>query len=258
MNTIYFNKEQQVREYYEQNGIPYVDDAINNAKKEDILEYYEQFKAIDGCSVAYCLEGTHWSDLYMCILWRGTAMRVCDKYDEKTYDFQLCDTMDWQGLYSYNCYYSTKASFDKPKKIGKPTASKLDQWRDYLLNDRKEDLRLRDYTFAYMLAKIEEVCTSFPEARNIEWENGCWEFEKETNGIRYVICIENSGKIYENYQLSYDLMDYPISPAEKAVMLMANALQGVKKCANHNESTDIINMKTKEKVQKFMGGRPKY
>lgn len=256
MKTVYFKTEQQIREYYRASGLPYVDNAISNAKKEDLIAYYDQFKEIDGCSIAFCLEEFIWHELYMCIIWKGTAMRVPDYYDEGTHELVLCDSIDWQGLNKFKCNYSIRETLEKPRKIGKPTASKLDQWREYLLNDRNEELKRRDYTFAYMLAKIDEVCAAFPEARNVEWKNGVWEFKKESNGIEYVVNIYSDGNIYEDYKLSYELADYPISPAEKAMRLMANAMQYARRCANSREASAVRDEDKQKRVEKFMGGRP--
>lgn len=248
--THYFRTEEEVRNFYEKNNIPYCNDAIRNANEEK--DYFAPFAEIEGCEVLYCTDAESWHNLKICINWKGTAMRVNQNFDEKTKMFVLCEDMDWMGIKKIYHKYE-----DCPNKIGKPTASKLDQWRDYLLKQRKEDEDYRERRFACILATIEDVCKAFPEAKEVKWEKGYWTFEKDSNGLEYIIQISTDGSIFEKLDKSYTLQDYICTTAEKAARLMDNGMKWVemKDC---NEASEANSAAREEKINRFIGHRPNF
>ncbi len=251
-NVVYFNNENEFRKYAEENKISYVENMIKNAN--DYQDYYVPFKDIPGCELAYVyyVEDV---ELYICIKWKGVPMRAdFGWYNEKTFEFSLCEGTDWQGISPGQWPYKTG---EKPQKIGKPTVKKLDNWRTYLLNVRKAQENARDLTFASMVAKIEEVKKNFPEANSVEWKSGYWAFEKICNGLVYTVNIEKSGKIWEklsladNYQQSYNM-----SETEKAAVMMKNGLSEKKPLSKGDRFFELMEATYKEYVKQFIGGRP--
>ena len=107
-----------------------------------------------------------------------------------------------------------------------------------------------------MLAKIDECCEYFPEAKAVKWEKGYWTFEKDANGIVYVLQINSSGNIYEDTRISNELSTYAQSPSEKAARLMQNGLAQVKKSKDHYNAGVIRKKAFGDRIRKFMGGRP--
>ena len=248
--TYYFKTEEEVRDFYEKNDIPYCNDAIRNANGEK--DYFAPFAEIEGCEVLYCTDAEIWHKLKICIRWKGTAMRVNQDFYEQNKMFVLCEDMDWMGIeHTYHKYE------DCPNRIGKPTAKKLDQWRDYLLKQRKEDEDYRERKFACILATIDDVCKAFPEAKEVKWENGYWTFEKDSNGLEYIIQISTDGSIFEKLDKSYTLQDYICTTAEKAARLMDNGMKWVemKDC---NEASEAKSAAWEEKVNRFIGQRPNF
>ena len=252
MNTIkYFKNEAEVLEYGKKNGIEYIENGVEYAKDE-WAEYYKPFAEIDGCEVGFMM-ADNWSSIRYYITWRGVKMTHYNDYTrgDKTQALKLAEPLDKQGL-----SMSESNNNSCLQKIGKPTAKKLDEWRNWLLSMRQHDEKERDNIFAQMLAKIDECCEFFPEAKSVKWENGYWTFEKEANGITYVLQINNNGHIYEDTRLSSDRMDYAQSPSEKAARMMQNGLSQVKKCRDNYEA-GCERAKTFDiRVRKFMGGRP--
>lgn len=248
--TYYFRTEEEVRDFYEKSKSPYCNDAIRNANDEK--DYFAPFAEIEGCEVLYCTDAESWHNLKICINWKGTAMRVNQNFDEKTKMFVLCEDMDWMGIKKIYHKYE-----DCPNKIGKPTVSKLDQWRDYLLKQRKEDEDYRERRFACILATIEDVCKAFPEAKEVKWEKGYWTFEKDSNGLEYIIQISTDGSIFEKLDKSYTLQDYICTTAEKAARLMDNGMKWVemKDC---NEAREAKSAAWEEKVNRFIEHRPNF
>ena len=133
----------------------------------------------------------------------------------------------------------------------------MDQWRDYLLKKRKEDEDYRERRFACILATIEDVCKAFPEAKEVKWEKGYWTFEKDSNGLEYIIQISTDGSIFEKLDKSYTLQDYICTTAEKAARLMDNGMKWVemKDC---NEASEAKSEAWKEKINRFIGHRPNF
>ena len=248
--TYYFKTEEEVRDFYEKNDIPYCNEAIRNANDEK--DYFAPFAEIEGCEVLYCTDAEIWHKLKICINWKGTAMRVNQNFYEQNKMFVLCEEMDWQGIEKTYHQYN-----DAPNKIGKPTAKKLDQWRDYLLKQRKEDEDYRERKFACILATIEEVCQAFPEAKEVKWENGYWTFEKDCNGIDYLVQIGTDGRIFEKMDKSYSLQDYVCTTAEKAARMMDNGMKwvGIK---DTNEASEARTATWEEKISQFIGCRPNF
>lgn len=250
---IYFNNEAEVLEYGKKNNIEYMENGVNNAR-EEWGEYYEPFRNLEGCEVLFVLPSDEpWHKLRMCIRWKGVTMTNRNDYTrgDKTQALRLVERLDSMGL------TITEGDGDCPlQKIGKPTAKKLDEWRNWLLGMRKHDEERRDRIFAEMLAKIDECCKQFPEAKAVKWEKGYWTFEKTKNGINYVLQINSNGNIYEKYDLSYKMGEYPLSPADIAARLMANGLEGVKMSKDFYESGKERASAWSEQVNKFVGGRP--
>ena len=248
--TYYFKTEEEVRDFYEKNDIPYCNDAIRNANGEK--DYFAPFAEIEGCEVLYCTDAEIWHKLKICIRWKGTAMRVNQDFYEQNKMFVLCEGMDWMGIeQTYHKYE------DCPNRIGKPTAKKLDQWRDYLLELREKDVDYRERKFACILATIEEVCQAFPEAKEVKWKNGYWTFEKDCNGIVYNVQIGTDGRIFEKLDKSYALQDYICTNAERAARLMDNGMKWVEK-KETNEAREANSAAREEKINRFIGHRPNF
>ena len=247
----YFNNESEVRAYAEKNGIENINDRIESAN--DGLEYYKPFGEIEGCELAYVMED---GDLYMCFRWRGIAMRADIYYcfDDKTYALRLCEETDWQGISGFR---NSVSKGDVPQKVGKPTAKKLDAWRAYLLDLRRREEEQRDRVFACMVAKIVEVKKSFPEAKSVKWQNGYWNFEKVSNGLKYTVNISQYGEIYENLDFTSHQQHYNIGTAEKAARMMHNGMESVKPIDKNCCNPFQVQIDTYEAyVSNFMGGRP--
>lgn len=246
----YFKTEEEVRNFYEKNGIPYCDNAIRNANDEK--DYFAPFAEIEGCEVLYCTDAKVWHNLKICIRWKGTAMKVNQNFYEQNKMFVLCEEMDWMGIeQTYHKYE------DCPNRIGKPTAKKLDQWRDYLLELREKDVDYRERKFACILATIEEVCQAFPEAKEVKWKNGYWSFEKDCNGIDYLVQIGTDGRIFEKMDKSYSLQDYVCTTAEKAARMMDNGLKWLE-MKESKEAIEASEIAWNDKVRQFMGHRPNF
>ena len=252
--VLFFNNEAEVLEYGKKNNIEYIEHGVENAK-EEWQEYYKPFAELDGCEVGFMMEPGRWSSVRYCITWRGVKMTNYNDYTrgDKTQALKLAEPLDSQGL---SMSESSSQSNCPLQKIGKPTAKKLDEWRNWLLAMREHDEKRRDDIFANMLAKIDECCEFFPEAKAVKWENGYWTFEKKANGITYVLQINSNGNIYENTELSYELADYAQSPSEKAARMMQNGLAQVKKCKDFRESGEVRAKAFGDRIRKFMGGRP--
>ncbi len=254
MKTIkYFNSEAEVLEYGKKNGIEYIKDGVENAK-EEWQEYYKPFAELDGCEVGFMMADS-WSSVRYCITWRGVKMTNYSDYTrgDKTQALMLADPFGRQGLSMSESSWSSNCPL---QKIGKPTAKKLDEWKNWLLVMREHDEKRRDDIFAKMLAKIDECCEYFPEAKAVKWENGYWTFEKDANGIVYVLQINSNGNIYEDTRMSYELSKYAQSPSEAAARLMQNGLAQVKKCKDHYNAGEIREKAFGDRIRKFMGGRP--
>lgn len=246
----YFKTEEEVRDFYEKNDIPYCNDAIRNANGEK--DYFAPFAEIEGCEVLYCTDAEIWHKLKICIRWKGTAMRVNQDFYEQNKMFVLCEDMDWMGIEKTYHKYE-----DCPNRIGKPTAKKLDQWRDYLLKQRKKDEDYRERKFACILATIDDVCKVFPEAKEVKWEKGYWTFEKDCNGIDYLVQIGTDGRIFEKIDKSYSLQDYVCTTAEKAARMMDNGLKWLE-MKESKEAIEASEIAWKDKVRQFMGHRPNF
>ena len=254
MKTIkYFNSEAEVLEYGAKNGIEYIKNGVENAK-EEWQEYYKPFAELDGCEVGFMMADS-WSSVRYCITWRGVKMTNYSDYTrgDKTQALMLADPFDKQGLSMFESSWSSNCPL---QKIGKPTAKKLDVWKNWLLAMREHDEKRRDDIFAKMLAKIDECCEYFPEAKAVKWEKGYWTFEKDANGIKYVLQINSNGDIYEDTRISNELSIYAQSPSENAARLMQNGLAQVKKCKDHYNAGEIRAKAFRERIRKFMGGRP--
>lgn len=251
---VYINTENELKEYAENNGQKRIDDMIEFANQGK--EYYSQFKDIEGCEVLYAVEGVNWDEVYMCIRWKGVCMRANNRhwyFEEKTHSFRLCGETDWQGINGYG--YISKG--ETPQKIGKPTAKKLDNWRTYLLDYRRREEECRDYLFAAMVAKIEEVKKNFPEAQSVKWEKGYWTFEKVNNGLEYTVQINTNGHIFEKLEFATYQQKYNIGEAEKAARMMSNGLNEIKPIDNDRENSyELIHDTNRKYVSQFIGGRP--
>lgn len=248
----YFSNESEALEYGRKNNIEYMQNGVENAC-EEWGEYFKPFTEVDGCEVLYMMKDS-WSSLRLCIRWKGVTMKTFNDYTrgEKTQALMLADPMDWQGL-------DMERSDDgqQPQKIGKPTAKKLDEWRNWLLSMRKDEEQRRDREFAAMLAKIDDVCRQFPEAKAVKWDkNGWWTFEKELNGLLYICQIQSNGHIYEKCELGYIADRYVMSTAEQAARMMQNGMEGVKPCKDSWEAWQQKNKVIDVQVARFMGGRP--
>ncbi len=250
--VVYFNSENDFREYAKKEGMEYVNDELDFANEGQ--DYYAPFREIDGCEVLYVLGS---DGLRMCVRWKGVAMRADIRYrhyDEKTYAFRLCDETDWQGISKYQNSVSTG---DVPNQIGKPTAKKLDAWREYLMDLRRREEESRDLAFARMTAKIAEVKKNFPEAKAVKWdERGYWNFEVRKNGLEYIVNIQKSGKIYEKVDFVTYKAHYNMSTAEKVARMMQNGLQGVKTISDRYDAWKIQEQTENEYIKQFMGGHP--
>lgn len=250
---VFFNSENDFREYAEKEGMEYVNDELDFANEGQ--DYYAPFREIEGCEVLYVLGS---EGLRMCVRWKGVAMRADIRYrhyDEKTYAFRLCDETDWQGISEYQNSVSTG---DVPNQIGKPTAKKLDAWREYLMDLRRREEESRDLAFARMTAKIAEVKKNFPEAKAVKWKNGYWTFEKIQNGLVLTVQVESNGKIYEKLDFASGYQqDYDLTATERAAYMMQNGLEGVKPLTGNYSERYAQMSKTQESyVSQFMGGRP--
>jgi hypothetical protein len=250
---VYFKTEGQVRSYAEKHGYNRGEIDYKIERANEGVEYYKQFSAIDGCEVAYVMDG---GDIYMCFKWRGVFMRanVCYFFDEGTYELRLCEDMDWQGI---NGYSNSVSLGNVPQRVGKPTATKLDKWLEYLLDLRSRELENRERAFARMVEKIADVKKNFPEAKSVEWKNGYWCFEKVSNGLEYSVTIYSNGDIYENLELTTYQQDYLIGKAEKAKLMMNNGLKKVEPIDNGcKNSYQLKHQEYEEKLSKFIGKRP--
>lgn len=248
----YFSNENEALEYGRKNNIEYMENGVKNAR-EDWGEYFKPFAEVDGCEVLYMM-GDSWSSIRLCIRWKGVTMTTFDDWNrgDKTQALRLAEPMDWQGL-------DMRRSDDgqQPQKIGKPTAKKLDLWRNWLLSMRKDEEQRRDREFAAMLAKIDDVCRQFPEAKAVKWdERGLWTFEKELNGLSYICQIQSSGHIYEKCELGYIADRYVMSTAERAARMMQNGMEGVKPCKDRYEAWQRQEKMYDVQAARFMGGRP--
>ena len=248
----YFSNESEVREYAEKNGCKYIDNYLTN-RREEWGEYFKPFADVDGCEVLYMM-GDSCRSLRLCIRWKGVTMTTFNDYNrgEKTQALMLAEPMDWKGL---NMERSNDGQ--QPQKIGKPTAKKLDEWRNWLLSMRKDEEQRRDRKFAVMLAKIDDVCRQFPEAKAVKWnERGLWTFEKELNGLSYICQIQSNGHICEKCELGYIADRYVMSTAERAARMMQNGMEGVKPCKDSWEAWQQKNKMIDVQAARFMGGRP--
>jgi len=253
--VLFFNSEAEVLEYGKKNNIEYIENGVENAK-EEWQEYYKPFAELDGCEVGFMMEPGRWSSVRYCITWRGVKMTNRNDYTrgDKTQELRLCDKTDWQDI---NKYENRVSEGNKPQKIGKPTAKKLDEWRAYLLDLRRREEEKRDMVYARMVGKIADVCKQFPEAKAVKWDDrGYWCFEVRKNGLEYVVNIEKSGKIYEKLDFIGYRGHYNMSTAEKAARMMQNGLQDVKPIEDYDKAFDIQNKTEREYIKQFMGGRP--
>ena len=248
--TYYFKTEEEVRDFYDKNKIPYCNEAIRNANDEK--DYFAPFAEIEGCEVLYCTDAKVWHNLKICIRWKGTAMKVNQNFYEQNKMFVLCEEMDWMGIKQVSHSYD-----DSPHRIGKPSATKLDHWRDYLLELREKDVDYRERQFACILATIEEVCQAFPEAKEVKWKNGYWTFEKDCNGIVYNVQICMDGNIFEKLDKSYSLQDYVCTTAEKAARMMDNGMKWVE-MKETKEASEARTKAREAKISQFMGCRPDF
>jgi hypothetical protein len=248
----YFSNENEALEYGRKNNIEYMENRVENARKE-WDEYFKPFAEVDGCDVLFMLSGS-WSSVRLCIRWKGVTMTTRNDYNggDKTQALVLAEPMDWKGL-----DMNRSDDGQQPQKIGKPTAKKLDEWRNWLLIMRKDEEQRRDRRFAEMLAKIDDVCRQFPEAQAVKWdERGQWTFEKEQNGLLYVCQIQRNGYIYEKCELGFIADKYVMSTAERAARMMQNGMEGVKPCKTCGEAWQQKEKMIDEQVARFMGGRP--
>lgn len=249
--VLYFKNESEVIEYGKKHSIEYIENGVKNAKDE-WAEYYKPFAEIDGCEVGFMMNDG-WSSVRYFITWRGVKMTNLNDYTrgDKTQALRLAEPLDGQGLSiiesDTNCPL---------QKIGKPTAKKLNEWKNWLLAMREHDERERDRIFAIILAKIDQCCEFFPEAKGVKWENSFWTFEKNANGITYMLQISKNGHIQEYCRLSCDLTKYPLSTAEKAARLMQNGLPQVKKCTDCYTAFKLDGKAFDDRTRKFIGGRP--
>ena len=252
--VLYFNSESEVKEYAEKNGYKYIDNYLTN-RREEWGEYFKPFAEVDGCEVLYMMADS-WSSLRLCIRWKGVTMTTFNDYNrgDKTQALVLAEPMDWQDI---NEYENSVSEGNKPQKIGKPTAKKLDDWRAYLLDLRRREEEQRDKVYARMVAKIADVCKQFPEAKAVKWDNrGYWNFEVSRNGLEYVVNIQKNGKIYEKLDFVTYKAHYNLSTAEKAARMMQNGLQGVKTISDNYDAWKIQAQTENEYIKQFMGGRP--
>ena len=251
MANIYFNSEAEILEYGRINNLDFIEAGVENTKAE-WAKYYKPFAEIEGCEVGFMVDDELHHIRY-CITWKGVKMTQLNDYtnNDKTQALKLAEPFDKQGL------SMTESNTNSPlQKIGKPTAQKLDEWKNWLLSMRYHDEKQRDKIFAQILAKIDECCEFFPEAKSVKWEHGYWSFEKESNGIDYVLQINSNGNIYQKTRLSYNLMDYAQSSTEIAALMMKNGLTGVNKCRSYNEAGEKRTKDLGERIRKFMGCRP--
>ena len=252
--VLYFNSESEVREYAEKNGCKYIDNYLED-RREEWAEYYKPFAEIDGCEVGYMMNGGA-SSLRYCITWKGVKMTNRNDYTQgdKTQELRLCEKTDWQDI---NEYENRVSEGNKPQKVGKPTAKKLDDWRAYLLDLRRREEEQRDKVYARMVGKIADVCKQFPEAKAVKWDDrGYWNFEVRKNGLEYVVNIQKNGKIYEKLDFVTYKAHYNLSTAEKAARMMQNGLQGVKTISDNYDAWKIQEQTENEYIKQFMGGRP--
>lgn len=246
--VIFFKNEAEVMEYGKKNDIKGLDYQMNNLK-EEWGEYFKPFAELSGCELGFMIDG--WKDMRYCITWRGVKMTHQNNYamDNKTQAFMLAEPLDKEGI------NMREGCWNYPlHKIGKPTARKLDEWKNWLLATRERDERERDETFAQMLAKIDECCEYFPEAKSVKWKDGYWTFEKCANGIEYVLQISTDGKIHERTDIW--MGDYYQGPSEKAARLMQNGMAQVKPCKDNHEAYERRSKAFSDRQEKFMGGRP--
>lgn len=255
MATIkYFSNENEALEYGRKNNIEYIQNYVEDAR-EEWGEYFKPFADVDGCEVLYMMEDSCRS-LRLCIRWKGVTMTTRSDYNrgDKTQELRLCEKTDWQDI---NEYENRVSEGNKPQKIGKPTAKKLDEWREYLLDLRRREEEQRDKVYARMVGKIADVCKQFPEAKAVKWdEQGYWNFEVSRNGLEYVVNIQKSGKIYEKLDFVTYKEHYNMSTAEKAARMMQNGLQGVKTISDCYDAWKIQEQTENEYIKQFMGGRP--
>lgn len=244
----FFKNEAEVMKYGKKNAIEGLDRRMDHLK-EEWGEYFKPFAEIDGCEVGFMRD--EWKDMRYCITWRGVKMTHQNSYTrgDKTQAFKLAEPLDKEGISMEEGYCNYPL-----QKIGKPTARKLDEWKNWLLATRERDERERDETFARMLAKIDECCEYFPEAKSVKWKDGYWTFKKFANGVEYVLQINTDGKIYERTDIWTG--DYYQSPSEKAARLMQNGLAQVKPCEDSHDAYEMRSKAYNDRQEKFMGGRP--
>lgn len=207
----------------------YINRSDKDIKKIPVSEeetaYYEPFKNVKGCKVMNFVSIDSKAIYHLCIQWKGVLMMASVNYmrdwiEYNTFDLKLFYEMDWKDIQKARV---EKENIQKPNKIGKPTPKKLDQWLEYLQALRQEEIKARDRRIAYMIGKIEQVKTLFPEARNVEWSKGdrwdsYWHFELEKGGLKYTITIRRTGEIQETMNIVYS----SINTAERMAKMSNN------------------------------------
>lgn len=249
-NIVFFENEAEIKKYYRTRKLEYVDDAIERANEEKW--FYDRFGELKDAKVGYFIPkaDARWSDLAMCVIWKGVTLKTLNpnRWEEnKTLVLRLAEPLDKKGMLFY-------ASDDgqSPNRIGTPTEKKLDAWLEWLLKMRKADIEKRDRMIAEMLATIEHVCSVFPEARNVKWENGYWTFTVKRNGLKYCTEINRNGDIYTSLGID-ELAAYPLTTTEIAARMMQNGLEGAGTGSDRNEAYKVIAGKREELIRQFIG-----
>ena len=203
-------------------------------------------------------------ELNICIRWKGLAMFVnaYTGFPDKTYGLQMAERMDWMGV------TARVLALDRPAKIGMPTAKKLDQWRDYLLEYRRLEEQERDRALARIQAKVDEVRKTFTEARNIAWQTdrvtgkSRWACEVKRGGLHYFCTVESSGSINERIEIDSDINLLQMTTCGIMARMCRNGLEDstVRLYRDYSEKWETETEAEEEagRIAPFMGRRPEY
>lgn len=222
--------------------------------ENDWDEYINQFKAIEGCTVGIMTVNRFRDEYYLphyYVEYNGCKITPTGYYSDKVHGFQLCEEIDDKGLSSE--FYSEQLrtndiwfrtttkenNYGQPNNIGKPTANKIQDWIDYLNAGRKQAENEIEIRLKSMDDRIAECVKTFPEAKEVKWENGYWCFSKECNGIKYILEVNSKGEIFEHIDFDY-LYKYNLTKCEQAVRLMNN---GLSECV-YDPETQSYNLPT--------------
>lgn len=135
---------------------------------------------------------------YIVLRYKGVDLRPFDLNSfhlskGKSFEFQLDECIDSQKIK----YFSSLLI--KPKKVGAPTAKKMDEWLEYLQAVEKEkEERIR---------VIDDKINEFKNTLSVFNDEIVWSGENrgkiERGGLRYTFEISNSGSIAQGLEIMF-------------------------------------------------------